>query len=443
MRHIGIRHRNKQTAEGEARPTQVCVLEVGKKNYCYDLLTETDELDWLLGRFPLTWRLAKRGKDEKVIKKLPEHLQRYRKVRSSEKLSASTHFLKTEKGKPCVLEIPDRYDGLSAGDIVGMVLGGSGDRLACALSRRADELSKAQVLRLRPALLKTLREEHFKRDKDEDALTLAELARDQIEKFLVITKRDRDLIRLTEAWRDRADAMLARIAAEQRLRSHLIGNIFCSNEGKYPEGSIERLYENERANDKIILALVAEEKVRNREVEKIIQELPVYTEIFAHITGIGPMIAARIIVAIGNPLRFQTAAKMKAFLGVHLTPEGRFVRRRAGVVANWHPDGRQALYLLGDQLNRRPQSEWGQKLIAYKAKFRAKHLLVECTCGLPWDQCLNQCREGHRRRYTDGHIHKMATWRTLTKFTEWLWREWTKLENPAKTSSQSHMKEAG
>src|SRR4051812_40116536 len=52
-RIIGIRHRRKKTAEGEARPTTVAIVNDGKQK-CYDLETETDELDFLLGRFPIS-----------------------------------------------------------------------------------------------------------------------------------------------------------------------------------------------------------------------------------------------------------------------------------------------------------------------------------------------------------------------------------------------------
>ncbi len=46
--------------------------------------------------------------------------------------------------------------------------------------------------------------------------------------------------------------------------------------------------------------------------------------------------------------------------------------------------------------------------------------------------------EAGKKRYTKGHIHKMAVQRTLTKFVEWLWREWWKLEKLAKDEPQGH-----
>ena len=57
---------------------------------------------------------------------------------------------------------------------------------------------------------------------------------------------------------------------------------------------------------------------------------------------------------------------------------------------------------------------WGKKLREYKVKLREKHPEV--------------VEVGGKKRYTDGHIHKMALWRTITKFAEWLYNEWWKLE---------------
>jgi DNA-directed RNA polymerase subunit RPC12/RpoP len=99
--------------------------------------------------------------------------------------------------------------------------------------------------------------------------------------------------------------------------------------------------------------------------------------------------------------------------------KGVFARRRAGVVANWHPDVRQSLYQLGDQFNRRPKSEWGQRLRKEKARYR--------------EQYPEKITQNGKSRYSDGHIHRMATWRTLTKFVEELYDQWTHIErNTAK-----------
>lgn len=405
-RIIGIRHRIKRTAQGEARPTQVSILQQGN----YDLADETEELDWVLGRFPLTWQSIKKRED--LCSCLPHHIL-WRKLKDEEPKSFPD-FLLSQKGKDwwVATKVPKEYDGLRVGDKVAMVLGGSGDRLAYALSRRAEEIG-AQIYRLPPIELKKHREKREKRDKEEDGQTLAGLLRDSPELFYPVTRRDRELILLRQAYLARTDAMKARIACEQRLQQHLIGQIFCQPDGLYPEGEIENLYDKTKANDAILQSLLREEKAREGELVKVVESLDIYQKLFVPIEGVGPMIASRLIVAIGDIRRFATDAKLKAFCGVHLLKDGRFPRKRSGEVANWHNEARQALYLLGDQFNRRPDSEWGKNLREYKVKFRAKHP-VEVVNG--------------KKRYTDAHIHKMATWRTLTKFTEWLWREWWALE---------------
>lgn len=387
-RWIGIRHRTKRLVEGKARPTQIYIISSDGKTVTYDLAKEEDELMWVLGKY--SWRKTKGARD-----------------------------------------------GLKPGDKVGMILGGSGDRLAFAFSRRAEELGNGtQILRIRSSALKEWREK-YGREKDEDAQTLAELVRDHSADFFPVIRRDRDLIRLGEAWRNRNDATKARIGAEQRFLAHLTGQIFCSEEGKYPEGEIELLYQEQRSNDRIIQALLEEEKERDKEVEAILRDLPVYTELLSQIKGVGPMIAARLIVAIGDIRRFKTDAKLKAFLGVHVK-NGKLPRRRAGEQANWQQDGRQALWLfVTEQCNLRPNSEWGKKLREYKTKLREKHPVVECSqCEIPWEQCEKTGNGRHVQKYSKIHIQKMASWRTATKFVEWLWAEWTRLEkgineNPA------------
>jgi hypothetical protein len=42
--------------------------------------------------------------------------------------------------------------------------------------------------------------------------------------------------------------------------------------------------------------------------------------------------------------------------------------------------------------------------------------------------------EEGKKRYTDGHIHKMALWRTATQFVRWLFRQWWALERQGEVS---------
>lgn len=411
-RVIGIRHRVKRTAEGEARPTQVVIL-AGDEKKVLELEDENAELDFVLGRLPVAYKAL--ADDEEVGDNvLPRH---WKLKRTAEGDDVPENKLLVVDGEKFVITgVPSAYEGLVPGDTVAMVLGGSGDNLAFALSRRAEEIG-ATVLRIPSFELKARRKEA---EKDVDAELLATLAMKNPELFYEATPRDRTLIKIRETFAARMEAMKERIACEQRLRTILVGKVFRSEEGLYPQGTIEELFAKEKANDIILQALEKEEKKRAKELEKAIEEFDVYTEIFSKVEGCGPAIAARVISSVMDIRRFSSDSKLKAFCGVHVGEGGKFVRRRRGAVANWSPDARQGLYLLADQFNRRPNSIWGKKLLEYKMKFREKHP-EEVVDG--------------KKRYSKGHIHKMAMWRTITKFVEWLYREWSRLERAQASAS--------
>jgi hypothetical protein len=482
-RVIGIRHRIKKTATGEARPTQLYL-----DGNIIELEDDNAELDWVRGTFPIDYRAVEPDEDLSALS--PRHIK-WRSVKKDEKLDdVNPAHLRVIDGKQQVaIKVPATFDGLKPRDVYAMSLGGSGDRLAFALSKAGEKMG-AIVLRLPPSVLKERRGDG---DKDQDAKLLAELAQTEPDLFHEVTANTRTIILVRETQALRMDAMKARIACEQRLRQTLIGQVFC-REGDFAELDIEAQFEKLKANDRILSALVEEETVRIRELDRAIKQTGVWQHILEGVTGIGPALAGRLISSIGGIERFMvepdqermdalyeesvrleregglqdlkrfvkdegnafqtlqraaswcgrngraeqaakleravqcheersklrhkarkaTQAKLKKFCGVAVMEDGKFPRRRAGSVANWHPDARQALYLLADQFNRQSdRTRWGKLLLEYKVKLRAAHPDVLEVDG--------------KKRYTDGHIHKMALWRTVTKFVEWLADEWSNL----------------
>ncbi len=426
-RVIGIRHRRKKTREGEARPTMVAVKSQGEV-VCRELEDDTAELDFLMGRFPIEWRPVE--PDEDISGFRPHHCK-WRKVKKDEDVSGLNinHMRKTvdKKSLPVVevvVKVPVTFDGLQPGDEVVMVLGGSGDRFSAALSRKGEDIG-AKVFRIPPFSLANNRNGE---DNENDHLTLVRLLESQLHLFYQVRRRDRDLIRVKETLMARQDALKQRIACEQRILQSLVGKIFLNEEGCFPEGVIEEQYDEAKANDKILQALVQEEERRNKELARAVESVEVWERIFKPIEGVGPRLAAGIIAPIGDIRRFMApngAAKLKKFCGVHVMDDGRFPRRRGGEVANWSPQARQALYLLADQFNRRPDSVWGKKLLQYKLALREKHPEpVEVESNGNGDGAKKKIK-----RYTNGHIHKMGLWRTLTRFVEWLYKRWVAIEN--------------
>jgi hypothetical protein len=393
-RYIGIRHRTKRTKEGEARPTEVCIVDNENPRKLI-LEDEQDELDFVLGRFPIKWRTAEEGED---LSNFPSH-----------------HIVekrdKDDREKIVSRQVPSYYDGLHEHDTIGMILGGSGDYLAFALANRGKEI-KASVLRLPPFKLKERRGEA---GIEKDSELLATLVQNEPALFHTTHVRDLNLIRTRLAQQDRIEVMKARIACEQRLSQRIIGEIFTEDpDALFKQGQLELVMKERKANDAVLNGLVQEETKAKKAVDRALLDIPMYTKVLSQVEGCGPLIAARLVTAIGDIRRFATDTKLMAFCGVHVMPDGRFARRRGGTVSNWHPDARQALYLLADQFNRRPASKWGAYLIETKRRMREKHPIAEVVDG--------------KKRYTDGHIHKMAIWRTLTRFVRWLWHDLDRLE---------------
>ncbi|RJQ37434.1 hypothetical protein C4552_01035 [Candidatus Parcubacteria bacterium] len=521
-RAIGILHRTKKTAQGEARPTMVAIKENGAVREL-KLETEVEELDFVFGIFPTAWREIAENEDRKQFQ--PHH------VRAEKKRGG--------KRDETVVKVPASYDGLQPGDTVMMYLGGSGDRLAFSLSKRAD-LVGASVWRTPPFLLAAATPE----EKKTAHLRLIEFYERSPQSFYRVMQRDREFIRVMETYRDFKAAQKDRIACDQRLRQRGIGATFLSEEGLYPEGKIEDEFDAVRANSAALAANIKDEANLQARLVKLVRKLDLWLGALEDVEGCGEVLSAAIITGVGNIRRFRSfqdtreierlraeiirletvgkrnddadkieevsgdnhfirtgriarwkrehgklaeanalqralelmqevskvqnryQSRLKAYGGVHVvgldgkkmppgtvrTPgDGMFPRKRRGVVANWSPQLRQALYLFGDQCVKRPESLWGQKYRAVKRELRARHPVVECSiCRVPWEQCTKRtlgeealpangapaeeqfeetaARNRHTRRYTDGHIHKMAVWRTITLFLVWFAGEWMRIE---------------
>lgn len=295
-------------------------------------------------------------------------------------------------------------------DCILMLSGGSGDYLSFAIARLSETIGANFLVTSMHLLLKN------GGSKEQDIPTqLYSLHNARPDLFHPMSKRDLDIIWLRQCLRMRIDAMEARMACEQRIWARTVGSVFCSLTTLTPEVDIKEAFARQKATDDILGALMKEEGRRNRDLKKACEAVDVYRDIFAQVEGCGPAISSRIIAAVGDVNRFSTLAKFKAFCGTHVLSNGQFARRRNNQAANWNPDIRQALYLLGDQFNRRPNSYWGQRLREAKEMYRIKH--PKEVVG-----------PNGKRRYTDGHIHKMAIWYVLSKFTIWLYYEWKRLD---------------
>ncbi len=418
-RTIAVFHRVKKTVDGESRPTLVGIKENDEDTIsCFSLETEREEFDFLM--------------------------------------------------RACAYE----SSGLRTGDVVITTLGGSGDRLSFAMSRTLDECG-GYVFRIPSFRLKECKDAGMHHDIETSAYTdvhlLHRLWRENVEHFFECRVRDREVIRITELYRDFKETQQERMACANRLRARLIGQLYLSEEGKYPEGKIEDWFDAQKATNEIFLNLSAEEKETKSTLERALKMTRI-GDLFAEVTGCGPSVIGGLVSAIGDIRRFSGPEKLVSYMGLAVLKEdgekakkgeriekGLFPRQRRGVRTSWNRAGRQTLYTLADQFNRRPESEWGRKFLANKEYYRTKHphtLLMETTGSGqetketgrtfsleegtyekkgskylildPESQDIIEMKG--KLRYYPGHIHRMAIWKTLREFVHWLYGAWTEFE---------------
>jgi len=431
-RIIAIVHRVKKTVDNEARPTLVAISLPGEDGFnCLTLDTEREEFDFI---------------------------------------TSSGKFTET---------------GLQKGDLVITTLGGSGDRMSYAMSRALVGLD-GSLYRIPGFHLKDFRDTpeflELNEDAREDMHLLHILYQTKKENFFECRIRDREIIRISELYRQFKDAQLERMKCAGRLRARLVGSLYLSDEGGYPEGKIEDWFDEQKANDPIFCALESEEKKAKSELERALN-LTRIAELFDNVTGCGPSIIGGLIMSIGDIRRFAGPEKLTSYLGLAVLKDdftkakkgetivnGVFPRQRRGMRTSWNRYGRQTLYLLSDQFNRRPESEWGKRFIANKKYYRDKHtfpVLIETVkeggAGrtfalqpgtfekkgakyLVLNDVGDMIEVRGKLRYYDGHIHRMAVWKTLREFVHWLYGAWTEFEQaeyvPKEAKQKRRLKKA-
>jgi hypothetical protein len=432
---IGVRHRQKMTKENEARPTMLCIAPAGDPSNTRELQlgSEQDEIDWAHGKFPIKFRAARPTDNPKDF--LPWHLQ-WKKVKEDESIEGvpDSHLRKEGKIIERLVKVPSEYTGLKAGDTMVMLAGGSGNLFAHLLSRVGEQIG-AKVMRVSAARAKEFRKGTEYAGVEHQHRALVWMYESDPTQFRELLPRHRQQVEIEELYKLFEEVQGDRKSCGLRLYQRAKRFAFTRPEVETSEHvTLEEQYKKMLATDPIHLALEAEEKKIEREALKIMEDMPIYDRVLKPIAGIGPRIALRIIASVPDITAFETAAQFCAFCGVHAlgkdgqkmkkgeTPpvaRGGFPRRKRGVVCDWKPTLRQALFLFDDQLNRNPGSYWGARRVAIKTAYREKHPVPVEMEG-----------EGGKKvtRYTNGHLQNMARWKTLNRFCRYLFRELKKLE---------------
>jgi hypothetical protein len=317
------------------------------------------------------------------------------------------------------------------------------------LSVRAEVLGTS-VHRVAAATIKSFRDQHeLTIDDAHKVLVMMWATQDIKTNFNRLEPRHRDQIRLAEVYRLFINTQRARIACELRLYQKSKREAY-TRAGETTEFvALKDLYEEHLANDKTHEALLQEEKKWEKEAMSVMQGMSLYTQILENTNGVGVRIALRFLANIPDIKAFPTKAKFQRFCGV--TPNGPtgkklqpgeippfvggvFIRKRRGQTCDYRPPLRQALYLLADQMNRRPGSWWGAKFIDNKKRYREKHpeaIQVEVDNMVKDPETGKMVKDGTKLvwRYNNGHIHNMAGWKTLHQFAGWFWFVANRLED--------------
>jgi hypothetical protein len=412
QRYIGIYYGVKRDdITGKPRPTKVCIWNTkGEEVAHYDLKVATEELDFIKGQYVSAWRIATVQDDFSKCKRV---FRKFLAPKNKKPQHIDERFLQlietgSEPGWYEITHVPVQYDGIMEGDRVVVILQGVGNRFAFAASLRAEKMNDVKVFHCPGRIIKE------QRDTEKELAVekfLAQTALLNATYLLPVVARDRDVISVKLYFYKFVNAQAARKAAFNRARATFEGEIFCSEDGLYPDAELEFLFDEVAFNSFTLQTHVTEEKQSYKRLMDLMEKLTLFNEVFSPIEGMGPRIAAAIIASIGSITKFKNDANFKSYCGVAPDKHGKFRRARKGQSVNYSPQARQALYLFADQCLKRANSQWGRKLREQKARLRAKHP----------EKIMN---EHGKWVYTDGHIHKMACWHMLGKFAEYLFKQW-------------------
>jgi hypothetical protein len=440
-RIVGVRHRQKKTKEGEARPTVLCIAPVGDPSNTIEisLEDEQDEIDWAHHVYPITFRdVLPRDKPEDF---LPWHLQ-WKKVKEGESIEGipDSHLRSEGKVTERLTKVPCEFIGAETGDTIVMLAGGSGNLFAHLLSRVGEQMDM-KVMRISAARAKEFRKGTEFEPVENLHRALVWMYESDSSGFRQLQARHRAQVEIEELYKLFEDVQNDRKSCGLRLYQRAKRSAYTQPHVETSTHvAVEERHKALLASDPVHLALNMEEERVEDDALKIMKSMPIYTQVLKGVSGIGPRIALRLIASIPDISAFETEAQFCAFCGVHClgadgnklkkgetppTNRGGFPRHKRGVICDWKPVLRQALFLFDDQLNRNPGSYWGSRRVEIKKGLRAKH-------PVPVEEIV----EGGRKvkRYTDGHIQNMARWKTLNKFCRWLFRRLKNLERELDTS---------
>lgn len=112
------------------------------------------------------------------------------------------------------------------------------------------------------------------------------------------------------------------------------------------------------------------EKLLYKTLYDLVRRHPLWVGYLSMVKGVGPRIAAYLIVKL-NPARFDTVSALWKYCGLHVE-DGRAPRRRPGERTGWSPECRTMMWRLGESF-RRKGGFYKMKYYDFLNESRAKH----------------------------------------------------------------------
>ncbi len=182
---------------------------------------------------------------------------------------------------------------------------------------------------------------------------------------------------------DYYDIQKMRIEMEGQLRSHSQG-VSEQEEIWFKENVLAKMQELE--------------KVIAKRVKDFAQEDDIYNEWLVDIKGVGPILSVGLISWIGDIERFATISKLWAYAGLHVTPEGRAVKRKRGQQSNWNSRLKTHCWKIGESFVKQKADKSGYRTLydTFRKEYDDKWVTGD-DCGS--DTCKknkNECYKMHR-----------------------------------------------
>ncbi len=399
-RLVGIRHRQKRTKAGEARPTELFVLDLKKgKSTILELGDEQEEYWWMKGKIPAGWK--KVGIDTAMMPDMEEYKE----------------LVPARGDSPAMWKIPTKFaDGFTEGTLALSIFGGSGGPLNSALTIRGEEIGAAVYL-VKPKSLKEAREKMLnasvaaeephsvetdatEEEGDDtpkakqkglgDAEVLVRLFLEAHEAnskvFVKMEKSDLPIIELSLAYNYWKNIQSQRIALQNQINARVRAAAFM-NLDLSPANRLQDVYAKAQASDAALAALVQAETTAAKALERTYKNTG-YDAVFDNVPGIGPKLGAAMLSFIGPIERFHSDAALVAYFGLHVlssdgkrlqkgdkpTDGGMFPRRRAGTDNEWTARGRTSFFNFAEQIVvYKRGGKWGQVYNDALSFYRTKH----------------------------------------------------------------------